>query len=546
MTQLSSPSTLYRSRRLLSHWFLFNHRWINLVWLAALGAAVYYQTELAYYYNSNDTTNTYLRIARVGAYNLLILLAVLWLPVMRHGTTWLRQSGLGKLLPLQHTKALHQWLGHTLLALACMHGAFYLLYFDTLDGDFTPVLLGEEADLVRAMRTTMYEFVTFDEDIEEIKRWVELGWPREMYDEVVEPVMKDDCAKCHSTSSTQTYAIPALPLTDYESVKSLAHPGVQSRQFRVNVSGISMLALFACIWVSSLAVIRKRRYPWFQKIHRLGYAIAVLALLHIPRIEFVLAPGLLLLLELVRNRLTHCWRGREARLTRIGDSHVELTIPLPRPIRIPPGYFVQVRIPSLNRKEWHAFSLTNSADECRELTLIIKDLGDWTGQLVRHAERSRLIDVDVRGPYASPMQAFKWRKPSLFVAGGVGITPILGIVDACDSRARPRPIHLVWTFQDWHLFAHLAPRLARWMREHPQVGLSCHATRERPGDVPLPDDLPFTIHRGRPDLDARMRELDVREPDPHAVFVCGPKGLTRSVSNSLKPLPSWRLHVEHF
>jgi len=535
-------SMRYRSQQLLYRWFLFNHRWVNLLWLSALITAMAYQSYLGYHYNSNDTTNIFLQVARIGAYNLLILLVVLWLPVLQHSTAWLLSIGLRVIFPVQNTRKLHEWLGHALLAFACVHGTFYLLYFDSLEGDFVPILLGEEADLVRSMRTTMYDFVTFDESIDEVSHWVEAGRPQDMYQEVVAPIMSDDCTKCHSDSSTQTYAIPSLPLTDYDSVKALSETGVMSRQFRIDVSGLVMLTLFLAIWLTSLPVFRKRHFPWYQHVHRLGYLIAALALLHIPRFEYLVAPVALLGFEFLHDRITRSFHACPARLTLLGPSLAALSIQLPRPIRVPPGHFVRIRIPGLEKREWHSFSLLNSSASTQELRVLIKDLGDWTRNLMslEHPE------VDVRGPYASPFSAYGWKHRSLFFVGGIGITPMMSLIDVCDAQVRLPPLQVVWAFQDWKLMGHLAPILADWVRRHPQVSVSCHATRPKPEEYTLPPNLPFSIHQGRPDPSAWVQQLKDEHDGRHEVYVCGPLSLVRMVRHSLRRTPNWRLYIEHF
>lgn len=276
--------------------------WVNIIWFAILMSAMVYQTSLALNYNSNETTNTALIVGRIAAYNLLILIVLLWLPVMRHAMSRLRYIGAEHWFPLNSVKSLHRWLGHWLFFAALIHGISYLVYFDSLEGDFVPILVGQEADLVRSMQTTMYEFVTEDESIDDVRQWVANGWDRDTYNDVIAPLMKEDCTKCHSTGSTMTYAINSLPLTDYQSVKSLSQEGIASRQFRINTTGLVMWLFFTVIWLTSLAFIRNQKYHWFQHVHRLGYLVALLALLHIPRFEYCVVPAALLFIEYFLNR----------------------------------------------------------------------------------------------------------------------------------------------------------------------------------------------------------------------------------------------------
>ncbi len=507
--------------------------------------ALAYQTYLALGYNSNDTNNTYLIIARVGSYNLLVLIAVLWLPVLRHTNRWVQNSYLKYVLPSHEMgKSLHRWLGHGLMLFAIVHGTFYLVYFDTLEGDFLPVLIGEEADIVRSMRTTMYEFVSEDESIEQIRQWAESGHSQEGYESVVAPVMKEDCTKCHSLSSTQTYAIPSLPLTDYESVVSLSQKGVYSRQFRINMTGLLMLSLFILIWATSLAILRNKQYHIFQKIHRLGYLVAILALLHIPRFEYCLAPSLLIFIELLLNRTVNFWPVRHAQLKAIGAKHVELNIPLSKPIQIPMGHYIQLRVPSIHKKEWHSLSLINSGDQCQQFELIVKDLGNWSAELCEHAQNESGIQVDVRGCYTSPMYDFKHHKDGVFFAGGVGITPVLSALNSDSDVNSPKSIRLVWVFQDWYLFSHIESLLLEWQQLSKRHEVYCYATTAIPEGMNCSDGI--RVYSGRPNLTRHIDEWQEQNQGKNFAFVCGPLQLSKEISDIVKYRSGWKLAIEQF
>lgn len=516
--------------------------WVNLLWWSLLLGVIAWQSWLGWFYNSNETTNGVLVVGRIAAYNLLVLMALLWLPVMRHSMTWLRARGAAAWLPLDQMKQIHRWLGHALFAGAMVHGVAYLVYFDTLEGDWLPIVLGEEADLVRSMKTTMYEFVSEDESIDVVQAWVDEGWSQQMYEEDIAPLMKEDCTKCHSSDSTMTYAIPSLPLTDYESVKSLSQEGVASRQFRINMSGLIMLVLFLLVWASSLAVLRKRYYSVFQSLHRFGYGLAILALLHIPRLEYVLAPAFLLLFEYALNRTARGWKGCSGRLRVVGAQTVALTITLPKAVNIKPGHYVQIRLRSLHRSEWHSLSLTHGEGRTQTLNLLIKQLGDWTGELLTYAQTHTQITVDVRGPYASPMAEAMKGQDALCIAGGIGITPVLSLIPGTLSAGQA--MQVVWVAQDWHLLADVAPSLRTLQQDYPALKVRCFMTTARPADMALPEGL--SISERRPCLASKVEQFESRAATrPHA-FVCGPHSLSESVRALLHERPHWRLSVEHF
>jgi len=72
--------------------------------------------------------------------------------------------------------------------------------------------------LVSAMKGSMYDEVSDDESIDIVEAWVEAGTPRDVYEAKITSIMDEDCASCHSASSTMTDAMTSMPLTSYEEV----------------------------------------------------------------------------------------------------------------------------------------------------------------------------------------------------------------------------------------------------------------------------------------------------------------------------------------
>lgn len=97
------------------------------------------------------------------------------------------------------------------------------------DGVFDPAAVKAKyagSQLVSSMRGSMYEYVTEDESIAIVERWIQAGATREGYEQGVAAVMQEDCTSCHSRTSTMTDAFPELPLTSYEDVKAQSGQGL--------------------------------------------------------------------------------------------------------------------------------------------------------------------------------------------------------------------------------------------------------------------------------------------------------------------------------
>ena len=94
----------------------------------------------------------------------------------------------------------------------------------------------DEPPIVVSMKTTMYEYVSEDEDIEKMAQWIKEGSKyNAFFKNEILPMMKNDCTSCHNTSSTMTDAAPEIPLSRYEDIKNTVgrnHNGLYVMPYR--------------------------------------------------------------------------------------------------------------------------------------------------------------------------------------------------------------------------------------------------------------------------------------------------------------------------
>ena len=89
------------------------------------------------------------------------------------------------------------------------------------------------------------------------------------------------------------------------------------------------------------------------------------------------------------------------------------------------GQYAFVNFPRLSLFAWHPFTLASGPRETNSC-IYVKGLGDYTKALVQRAGRANRLWIRVDGPYGG---ARVGRYPVLvFVAGGIGATPILSIL----------------------------------------------------------------------------------------------------------------------
>ncbi|WP_313311405.1 ferric reductase-like transmembrane domain-containing protein [Pulveribacter sp.] len=162
------------------------------------------------------------------------------------------------------------------------------------------------------------------------------------------------------------------------------------------------------------------------------------------------------------------------------------------------------------------------------LRLIIKPLGDYTRTLGRRLRPGQPVDIE--GPYGRFDGRGRQRRQQVWVAGGVGITPFLALLEArqggsAPTRAALQPVHMHYCTRDAAADP-LLPRLRELCAEaRPTVTLTVHG--EAQGQRLRPQDLEAI-------------------PGPLDIWFCGPQGLGDALRAHADGPHPWRLHRESF
>lgn len=163
------------------------------------------------------------------------------------------------------------------------------------------------------------------------------------------------------------------------------------------------------------------------------------------------------------------------------------------------------------------------------LRLVIKPLGDYTrtlGQRLRVGQR-----VDIEGPYGHFDGRGRPGCLQVWVAGGVGITPFLALLearqpDACPTASEPQPVYMHYCTRDTTtdpLLPHVRTLCAQ---AQPPVTLTVH--NDAQGQRLQPEDLEAI-------------------PGPLDIWFCGPLGLGDALQTYASNYPRpWHLHREFF
>lgn len=185
----------------------------------------------------------------------------------------------------------------------------------------------------------------------------------------------------------------------------------------------------------------------------------------------------------------------------------------------------------LARGQWwqaHPYSLS-AAPHAHQLRITVKDLGRGSGELSQLRPGTRVI---AEGPYGAFTPAHRVRRKVLFVAGGVGITPIRAMLES--MPAHRGDMTLIYRAHDEEslVFHDEIVQLAK------RRGVRVHWVLGSRSDYP---------RNQQPLGPKHLRRLvgDIRK---HDVYVCGPQPLTDRVLRSVRLLGvnSAQIHYESF
>lgn len=184
----------------------------------------------------------------------------------------------------------------------------------------------------------------------------------------------------------------------------------------------------------------------------------------------------------------------------------------------------------------HPFSISSSAEQPERITFTIKELGDFT-RTIKDLQPGQRVYVD--GPFG----AFSYeRQPHAagynFIAGGVGITPMLSMLRTLADRGDTRPLTLIYGNRDWDTVTCREELEALQQR----LNLKVVHVLEKPPEGWQGESGYITA-----ELLDRHLPAD-RQPNRYETFICGPQIMMDNVEQALVQIgvPLGDFHSERF
>ncbi|XVF08415.1 hypothetical protein REPUB_Repub07fG0001600 [Reevesia pubescens] len=284
------------------------------------------------------------------------------------------------------------------------------------------------------------------------------------------------------------------------------------RTGRIYVAGEITLVIGLVMWTASLPQIRRKKFEIFYYIHHLYIIFLVFFLLHAgDRHFYMIFPGVFLfgldkILRIIQSRPeTYILSARL-----YPCKAVELILPKDEGLKYTPTSIIFMKIPSISKFQWHSFSITSSSTvDNRRMSVIVKSDGWWTSSLYdkiqaeldSDADNMKCIPVAIEGPYGPSSMTFLRYDSLLLVAGGIGITPFLSILQeiaaaqsSCKYRlpSRIQLIYVVKKSQDIALLKSVSSLLQNHPSQKWHLKVKVFVTQEKQSGATIGEILDET------------------------------------------------------
>lgn len=200
-----------------------------------------------------------------------------------------------------------------------------------------------------------------------------------------------------------------------------------------------------------------------------------------------------------------------------------------------PGQFAWLTLEiSPFRMREHPFSLASSAQRCDRIEFGIKALGDFT-KTIKDVKPGTKAYLD--GPYGVfTSDRYEDTAGFVFIAGGIGITPIMSMLVTLAEREDERPLLLIYANKTWEDITYREEIAA--LKEELDLTV-IHVLKEPPED--------WSGESGYVEKELLQRYIPKR-PATRNYFICAVPKMMEQVEAALHELgvPVTHVHMEHY
>lgn len=183
------------------------------------------------------------------------------------------------------------------------------------------------------------------------------------------------------------------------------------------------------------------------------------------------------------------------------------------------GQYLTIKIPGLGPVEGKAYSISSAPHE-KNLRVSVKKMGTFSSALLTLSPGDTVI---TSAPYGFFYPEPEETTPLIFIAGGIGITPILSIIKDLSHKQDPRTLHLFYSNQTQTSIA-FRGELEELAAKNPNLSVHHFITRET------------LVEDGR--ITGRITPNHIQRFAPESqnaeYFLCGAMDFTKSFWKTLR------------
>ncbi|RHY15985.1 hypothetical protein DYB36_008072 [Aphanomyces astaci] len=223
-------------------------------------------------------------------------------------------------------------------------------------------------------------------------------------------------------------------------------------QEAVPLFGLLAYVAFASMALLAFEPIRRAMYEVFYYYHRVASVVGLcFVMLHSSTVQFTMLFPLIVYGVSALGRVSAYWNHHDAAIAVDGSTSVVVTLPATAQTtkwatEVHPCAFFWVNVPAISLLQWHPFTAIITRDG-KSISFCMKSMGagGFVDRVVLHAATVQTLGVLVGGPYGKPSIELETFDVLVMVAGGVGITPILSVINRfSQTTTGTRTLHLFW------------------------------------------------------------------------------------------------------
>ena len=193
------------------------------------------------------------------------------------------------------------------------------------------------------------------------------------------------------------------------------------------------------------------------------------------------------------------------------------------------GQYLTIKLTDMGPAEGKAYSISSAPHE-ELLRVTIKKLGTFSSKLLSLSPDDSITTSD---PYGFFYPDPEDKMPIVFLAGGIGITPIMSIIKSLSHQKDERPLYLLSSNQTNNIV--FESELEQLQEENKNLSVQHFVTQEN-----------SETHTARRFNQADLAKLGT--PQDAEYFVCGSADFTKSVWRDLidQEIPQHQIYTEGF